>query len=52
MTLKEIFALCLIGFAKYENGEAKKCKRNDFIIRLLNKTGIEPERIAEIIMSD
>lgn len=53
MALREIIALCLLGIVKFDiNGEIKVCKRNDFIINLLNKTGVKPERLAEIIMSD
>ena len=49
MTMKEIFATCLLGAVKFDGDKAKKCKRNDIIIKLLNKTKVDPDKLIEKI---
>lgn len=50
-TNKEKIAAILICLMKRNDEEFPVCKWNDFIIKLLNKTGVDPKEFTEKFFS-
>ena len=51
MNFKEKLVATLICLMKHDDKEFIKCKRNDFIVWLLNLTRVDPDKFFEKICS-